>query len=765
MTMAPPPPSITAISTDGSLLAVHTPSTTLISTSTKKRLVIRCYDASLSYGAVRFTLSTNMDTTKGGGEQNENDASLSSSLVKQLLFISSSSKEAPPSHLCAMTSQNQILVWDLNRGVLIHTIEPFLPKDGKRMTLHSIASSSSSKEEEEEGGASLYALITRKDKVIMYEYSIEHGKLVRKIKSGSLEDDDDDDDEDAMGKKATYLGVAVGTSSLTHNTIYAVRHADHIRLMDHVGNKLKKLSLSLDDDEEEEGDKRGHGANSGNTPVIVQFSHDGKLLIASYSSTSLVLFNVEKEKQCGIIQLSDTQHSDISTFIQNVDILLDTTTTKMKSETDNDDDDDDEAYTVVLTSSNGIAQLYQTTLSTLKKKKKKKKKNKTQIVSTTICTFKSSSEWMNIGRIHFHSVKSDTKLVVTLVPHGSVASSSSSSKGGASTSTIAVREHSYRTTTDDDYKIIKGDVIIHVLSEEEKEKDAKKKRKLQDTTTTTSSSVVVLGPGDAGGEALGASDIMAVQQQKKIKMTDTKKDDDDDDDDDEFRLPYDDDDDDDEGEGKESIGERLKQLSSALDDPTDSEDDDDDDDDDEPKSSALTTKSRSSRAPATSESIATLLTQALLSNDDAQLEVALHVPDVRIINASLKALKGHPYKQEEEKNKQHSQQQSRAEFEYHQKGEILAALLAKLVTRLARAPSRAQNLGGWLRGTLVALKEHNEQSSGSGSGMKKGGGGGGNEIDLASKLAPLKNLLNDRVESFPHLLRLEGRLSLLGNRG
>jgi len=765
MTMAPPLPSITAISTDGSLLAVHTPSTTLISTSTKKRLVIRCYDASLSYGAVRFTLSTNIETTTG-----ENDAS--SSLVKQLLFISSStsSKEAkaPPSHLCAMTSQNQILVWDLNRGVLIHTIVPFLPKDGKRMTLHSIASSSFSSGGEEEGGASLYALITRKDKVIMYEYSIEHGKLVRKIKSGSLEDDDDDD-EDTMGKKATYLGVAVGTSSLTHNTIYAVRHADHIRLMDHVGNKLKKLSLSLndDDDDEEEGDKRG-GANSDNTPVIVQFSHDGKLLIASYSSSSLVLFNVEKEKQCGIIQLSDT-HSDISTFIQNVDILLDTTTTtKMKSETDNDDDDDDEAYTVVLTSSNGIAQLYQTTLSTLKKKKKKKKKK--QICATTICTFKSSSEWMNIGRIHFHSVKSDTKLVVTLVPHGSVASATTSSKGGVSTSTIAVREHSYRTTTDDDYKIIKGDVIIHVLSEEEKEKDAKKKRKLQDTTTTTSSSsaVVVLGPGDAGGEALGASDIMAVQQQKKIKMTDTKKEDDDDDDD-EFRLPYDDDDDDDdEGEGKESIGERLKQLSSALDDPTDSEDDDDDDDDDEPKSSALTTKSRSSRAPATSESIATLLTQALLSNDDAQLEVALHVPDVRIINASLKALKGHPYKEEENKNKHHSQQQqSRAEFEYHQKGEILAALLAKLVTRLARAPSRAQNLGGWLRGTLVALKEHNEQSSGSGSGMKKGGGGGGggNEIDLASKLAPLKNLLNDRVESFPHLLRLEGRLSLLGNRG
>mmetsp|Transcript_7281 Transcript_7281/g.10978 ORF Transcript_7281/g.10978 Transcript_7281/m.10978 type:complete len:243 (-) Transcript_7281:836-1564(-) len=199
MTMAPPLPSITAISTDGSLLAVHTPSTTLISTSTKKRLVIRCYDASLSYGAVRFTLSTNIETTKGGGEH-ENDAS--SSLVKQLLFISSStsSKEAkaPPSHLCAMTSQNQILVWDLNRGVLIHTIVPFLPKDGKRMTLHSIASSSSSggKEEEDEGGASLYALITRKDKVVMYEYSIENGKLVRKIKSGSLEDDDDDDDED-----------------------------------------------------------------------------------------------------------------------------------------------------------------------------------------------------------------------------------------------------------------------------------------------------------------------------------------------------------------------------------------------------------------------------------------------------------------------------------------------------------------------------------------------------------------------------------------
>jgi hypothetical protein len=36
--------------------------------------------------------------------------------------------------------------------------------------------------------------------------------------------------------------------------------------------------------------------------------------------------------------------------------------------------------------------------------------------------------------------------------------------------------------------------------------------------------------------------------------------------------------------------------------------------------------------------------------------------------------------------------------------------------------------------------------------------------ELAAKLGPLRNFLNERVECFPQLLRLEGRLALLGQQ-
>ena len=87
---------------------------------------------------------------------------------------------------------------------------------------------------------------------------------------------------------------------------------------------------------------------------------------------------------------------------------------------------------------------------------------------------------------------------------------------------------------------------------------------------------------------------------------------------------------------------------------------------------------------------------------------------------------------------------------------LVMTLLSKLTTRLSRKAGRAESLSHWVSATLVSLI----------SGDNGGGGGLGRvEREVATHLGPLRNMLSERVESLPSLLRLEGRLGLLGKLG
>ena len=81
---------------------------------------------------------------------------------------------------------------------------------------------------------------------------------------------------------------------------------------------------------------------------------------------------------------------------------------------------------------------------------------------------------------------------------------------------------------------------------------------------------------------------------------------------------------------------------------------------------------------------------------------------------------------------------------------MITKLLGKLVDRLGRKPGRAEELSIWVQTVLLILI--------SGKSMSR------RERDVAAKLTQLRSMLNARVESLPHLLRLEGRLSLLGQQ-
>jgi hypothetical protein len=120
------------------------------------------------------------------------------------------------------------------------------------------------------------------------------------------------------------------------------------------------------------------------------------------------------------------------------------------------------------------------------------------------------------------------------------------------------------------------------------------------------------------------------------------------------------------------------------------------------------------------------------------LEVALQVSDKKVIENSIMALSSGEGDSDEDDN-----------------GEVIVMLLTKLVTRLSRKPARAQQLSFWIRTVLVALISSSNDGT-----MKMGR----TEKDIAARLAPLRSMLSERVESLPALLRLEGRLGLLGNQ-
>lgn len=157
-----------------------------------------------------------------------------------------------------------------------------------------------------------------------------------------------------------------------------------------------------------------------------------------------------------------------------------------------------------------------------------------------------------------------------------------------------------------------------------------------------------------------------------------------------------------------TIAERLEQLRNALDD--DDEDDEDDDeadmDDADPSS---TPKSKFKAHRATTESLKELMSQALQAGDDSLLELALGVQDVNVISTTLAEL-GNAH---------------------------IVTLLSKLTARLASNPLRAEGLSLWLSRCLKQGRFQHRH------------------------LAPLRNLLYERTESFADLLRLEGRLALM----
>lgn len=294
------------------------------------------------------------------------------------------------------------------------------------------------------------------------------------------------------------------------------------------------------------------------------------------------------------------------------------------------------------------------------------------------------------------------------------------------------------------YNNLEGKVSVgtSLSLDDKKVKGDRKKRK--------SAESLALAPGDQGQEASSAVDLTLGEKTAKIQRKEAGKDEEETD-----AISQDLRNLEDEEQG-ESIAERLALLSSAM-EQTDDEEDDEHDNQRDPKTIEAR-KSEFKLKSATSETLSTLLTQALSSNDTIQLNIALQVTDRRLVEDTVRAL------QLLDAERLSEQEDTDGTVEGKTAGYI-STLMAHIVRRIARRHSLLMPLGVWVRAILAAAMRSSTNQ------VLHGGNTGATDErmakearELAMKLGPLKNFLNERVESFPQLLRLDGRLGLLNSQ-
>lgn len=541
-------PFYTAATKDGSLVAVLDTSTCI----GHSRISIPLYD------------------TEGGSLQSTLTASLPPSedeevAVQKLVLVGSD-------YVCVLFRTGSILVWNVTRGVLVHTLKL---QDG---ALAVDMTSSTTNED------SLYVLTSKKTKLYVHEYSLQTGKVVSKMKTGMHMDN----------KSSSNLAVSTN--------YVAIRSPEHkIRVLSlENGTKVAKLKLP----------------NSNVTLLAMEESH-----LAVVTSTGIVLYNVESpETIVGQVFVSQPIHS--LELVNN---------------------------TLVVTTEASTTLLYKIPTSITKEP--------LEPITTFTCR-----DGVETARVFASSTRKHEQLVAVVhsVSKGVYIQSVSCGNDNDNKSMLEKVEIGYPVEKDDE-------------STSTPSKSTERSKPLSTTTTT-------LGPGQAGGEALQASDYHSTKKQKLN-------------------------DDEEEEEEDVSIAQRLEQLANEM--------QQEDDDDQEQQSTSTLSKTKFNTKKATTESLSNLLKQALHSGDDAMLELSLGVRDKRVIFTSLQALDS----------------------------TLLSLLLTKLTVRISQKPNRAGDLSMWISLILQSGKLQGEQ--------------------MQHQLRPLRNLIRERVESFPHLVQLEGRLSIL----
>lgn len=787
--MASSLPSLVAQSDDGSLIAIHHhPATSSSSVAQQAGIsggVIRCYDGSVSAGTLKFTLrlpsptSTNHEDDvgiPGSTTTTSHKEESSNKLLRKLLFVSStnsgagqtsSSTPTRPTHLCGMRDISSILIYDIERGVLASTLdirnnedENNKKKKKREKRKSSIMMNGGVLCDIATSNDTLYALIyfptssageddgddeSNSKKCRVYEYDLSNSnngqepRLVRKIKVGSVSLSTSS--SGGSGSSTPSFGIHVSTTTST----IIVKLGNVLRVLDlTTGSRLAKVDIPP-----------SSNSNNGDGSTIPSFvplcvSQDGRHVVTPVDNNRVVLFSYYDKSKIRIMTTLSTDDTE-DAAIADIDMTYLDSGKKL-------------VVSALLLA--GTAHIFEINLEDVITSLVPQMPYMPMTKLQTSINIDSPLSMMNLVSAKFHPRTPETT-ILCLFQRNTAMTNRGGSVAGSGTTTLPMETVPYVG--------IKGTVIVgtSILTKNtdnvtDGTTKSSKKRKVEGGT-------VALAPGDQGREASMAADLSSLQTKKK--KGDANDDDDDDDDKEkvaeegdkkkETKDANDDNDDEEEEDGEQgqTIAERLALLSSAMEE---SDDDDDDEEEGGGLGSSMTTtadKSKFNTKSATSATLTTLLTQALSSNDPTQLNVALQVTDRRLVEGTVLSLQS----LDAERGNNDNEEDAAMTTGY------IPTLMAHLVRRMARRHSLVMPLGVWVKAILAATARSATYHVIRGGG---GGGGGGNNKnddavaermaregrEMAMKLGPLKNFLNERVECFPQLLRLEGRLALLNQQ-
>jgi len=793
--MASSLPSLVAQSDDGSLIAIHhhpaTSSSSVAQQAGSSGGVIRCYDGNVSAGTLKFTLrlpsptSTNHEDDDdvgipGSTTATSDEGESSNKLLRKLLFVypstnsgagqTSSSSPTRPTYLCGMRDVSSILIYDIERGVLASTLdirnnadENNKKKKKKEKRKSSIMMNGGVLCDIATSNDTLYALIyfptssageddgddeSNSKKCRVYEYDLSNSnngqepRLVRKIKVGSVSLSTSS--SGSSGSSTPSFGIHVSTT--TTSTII-VKLGNVLRVLDlTTGSRLAKVDIPP---------SSNSNSNNGAGSTIPSFvplcvSQDGRHVVTPVDNNRVVLFSYYDKSKIRIMTTLSTDDTE-DAAIADIDMTYLDSGKKL-------------VVSALLLA--GTAHIFEINLEDVITSLVPQMPYMPMTKLQTSINIDSPLSMMNLVGAKFHPRTPETT-ILCLFQRNTAMTNRGGSVAGSGTTTLPMETVPYVG--------IKGTVIVgtSILTKNtdnvtDGTTKSSKKRKVEGGT-------VALAPGDQGREASMAADLSSLQTKKK--KGDANDDDDDDDDKEkvaeegdkkkETKDANDDNDDDEEEDGEQgqTIAERLALLSSAMEESDD--DDDDEEEGDGLGSSSMTTtadKSKFNTKSATSATLTTLLTQALSSNDPTQLNVALQVTDRRLVEGTVLSLQS----LDAERGNNDNEEDAAMTAGY------IPTLMAHLVRRMARRHSLVMPLGVWVKAILAATARSATYHVIRGGG---GGGGGNNKNDdavaermaregreMAMKLGPLKNFLNERVECFPQLLRLEGRLALLNQQ-
>lgn len=691
-----------AQSSNGSLFAVQ---------SSNSSSVIRCYDGSVSNGSLKFTLrippppnntgGTSSSSSFGGDQEANNNDPIRKLVFASSSSLSSSSSSSPSKYLCALREYT-ILVYDLERGVVSHTLN--IRDDlasGKKGRKSSVSGNDQAKAivcdaalTDDDDQLCVLVLFPSSGegggKCRIYQYDLaaaaadSSSGLKRKIKVGSV--------SSTNGDQLPSFGVAVSSSSdKKGERLIAIRMNDGLRICNyHSGEKICKSTIP--------------SSEGGSSISSLQLSACLRYL-ATATKNQIVVYKLgndqdDNEKKKSSLQIVAQLSCKDDSTISHVELVK----------------KNDGLIVLAFQPVAGTASLFSCDDGTSSfDSSLPPQLPKSQLRCDQ------GNDGRNIALIHsaLHSRRPQEEILVLF--------QNITSKG--SNASLLMQSISYDDST-------QGTVTVGAELSAEIANDANNKKKRK------AASSVALAPGDQGNEASLAVDLTSKRARKEKEGEGSEEEDGD------FQI--DDEDGDEGGEQGQSIAERLALLSSAMAESDDEEDDEDDEEEDG-KDAAAPQKSKFKLKSATSETLTTLLAQALSSNDSVQLNIALQVTDRRLVEGTVRSLQS-------------------LDAERVQSGETASSagyvsmLMGHIVRRMARRHSLVVPLGVWVKAILAATSRAATTSA-----LHPNRNGVEEQIakearEIALKLGPLRNFLNERVECFPQLLRLEGRLALLSEQ-